>query len=134
MFGCVLEDLEKTDSPLLRCCPERCILLHSRHDMRIQIEGDRDVRMSEALAGNLRVNAGGQQKRGMGVSEAVKANAGEISSTDGPQPFVREVFTNSWLQGHQIQFKNKGNHEQSRATAPPVGDSLDDLPNNARTQ
>jgi len=36
------------------------ISLHSRHDMRIQIERDADSRVAEAFTGNLRMNASGK--------------------------------------------------------------------------
>ena len=35
------------------------VFLHSRHNVRIKVHGDPDLRVSEALAGDLGMNAGG---------------------------------------------------------------------------
>ena len=51
------------------------VFLHSRHHMRIQVHRDPDLRVSEALAGNLRMDARGQHVGRVRVPQVVETNA-----------------------------------------------------------
>jgi hypothetical protein len=51
------------------------VFLHSRHHVRIQIHRDPDLRVPEALAGDLGMHAGRQHVGRVRVSQVVEANA-----------------------------------------------------------
>jgi len=54
----------------------RRILLHSRQDMRIQVQCNPDLGMPKPLAGNLGMHAALQHMRCVGVTQIVEANTG----------------------------------------------------------
>ena len=52
------------------------ILLHPRHHVAIEVQGDADLGMAQPLAGDLGMDARGQQMRCVGVAQIVEAQAG----------------------------------------------------------
>src|SRR5262249_3412274 len=63
---------------LQRIVNERgAVCLHVRQHVRGSIEGDADLAVAQALAGDLGMHARGQQVRCMGVAKIVEADTGE---------------------------------------------------------
>src|SRR4051812_8172066 len=59
------------------------VFLDRRQYVGVRVEGDADVGMSEALADDLRLDAGGEGSGGVAVAKVVEANAGEAGGERG---------------------------------------------------
>jgi len=92
MFSCAFS------VPGLLCRPERGVhfrygvLLHSRKDVRIEVERYPDLGVPQALTGDLRMDAGSQHMGGVGVPQVMEANAGRsVSSITRTHSWVMNV-------------------------------------------
>ena len=54
-----------------------CVRLHAGHDVAVEVEGNPDRRMPKASAGDLRVNAAGEELGGCAAGYGTDAGQGE---------------------------------------------------------
>ncbi len=79
------------------------VRLHARHDVRIEVESNTDCRVPEAFAGNLGMDPGRQELRGVGVPQVVETDMGQGGLADEPGPFVGQ---RSGLQRASIDLRD----------------------------